>query len=91
MMLRWVVGCKAAVELGSRTRHCVKAVRVATPPSCTCGCREFHPSSSGDELILVDEAAEDVGTSEPCDVDVDVDVRDRQGGIGHEPWRSLLE
>jgi hypothetical protein len=87
MMLRYAVGCKAAVELGSRTRPCVKAVRVGTPPSRTCGCRESHPSSSGDELILVDEAAADVGTAEPCDVD----VGDRQGGIGHGPWRSLVE
>jgi len=35
----------------------------------------------------MDEAAEDVGTSEPYDVD----VGDRQSGNGHGPWRSLLE
>ena len=38
------------------------------PPLVACRCREPHPSSSGDEPVLVDESAKDVGSSYASEV-----------------------
>ena len=38
-----------------------------------------HPPSSGDESVLVDEAAQDVGSSEPFGVEVADEGRSRVG------------
>ena len=38
--------------------------------TAACGCREPHPSSSGDEPVLVDKSAKDVGSPHACGVGI---------------------
>src|ERR1039458_4919989 len=53
----------------------------------SCRCREPHPSSSGDEPVLVDESAKDVGSSYASEVG----IGDRGGRFGDHRGAPLIE
>src|ERR1019366_2769254 len=68
-----------AVAADRRVRRRTGVIRGAGPPlmpatvmghSRTCRCRESHPPSSGDEPVLVDESAKDVGASDASGVGI---------------------